>query len=111
MRRIDPGLTPLLLSGIGSRTAEIGQDRELGLVHFEAGLQPPLDVPGPGEGPRREPQGYGGVDGAPEPNEVVAKPQAGGGGNDAGLENDAEPAGDDDGRASEVMKMLTTLAP
>ena len=55
-------------------------------------------MPGPGEGPCREPQSYGRVDGASEPNEARSKSQAGGGGNDAGLENDAEPAGDNDGR-------------
>src|SRR6185437_3434212 len=98
MRRINPGPGLVMIRGIGSRAAEIGQDRELRLVHFEAGLEPPLDVPGPGEGPGREPKGDSRVDGGPEPNKAFAKPQTGGRGNDPGLENNGEPAGDNDGR-------------
>src|SRR4249919_187718 len=98
MRRIDTRPGVVMIRGIGSRAAEIGQDRELRLVHFEAGLEAALDVPGPGEGPGREPKGYSRVDGGPEPNKAFAKPQTRRRGNDPGLEDNGEPPGDNDGR-------------
>ena len=98
MRRIDHGPGVATMREIGSRAAEIGQDRQFRLVYFEARLEPPLDVPGPGEGPGCEPKGYSRVDGGAEPNKAFAKPQTGSGGNDPGLENNGEPARDDDRR-------------
>ena len=61
--------------------------------------EPPLDMPGAGEGPDREPKRRGDVDGAPDQHEHLAKREEVGGRDDEGLEDDAEAAGHDDGGA------------
>src|SRR5262245_60391150 len=83
----------------GSVTAEIGQDRELGLIDFEAGLEPPLHMPRPGKRPQRKPKGEPRIDYAADPKKRVAKPEPCGRREDGRLEHDTEAARDDDGRA------------